>query len=540
MKKGIALLLAAVMLLTLIALPAAAEETKTLTVWTAENLRIEDWNTNEMTLWLEEKLGCNLEIIPLTASADYNTKVNMALTAGKVKDLPDVIIGAFSDANVWEWAQAETILPLTAYYADPALAVEINIAKERTGVDYPKQITSPDGNIYSVAMLNQSYSNEYPAKMWYSSSWLEALGATVPTTTDEFCALLRRVHETDLNGNGKNDEIGLAGTFGTVAGFNYTYWFEYLMNAFVYAGDTQYRTVTDGTVALAYTTDAWKEGLKYIRQMFAEGLIAPETLTMSVDQFRALMNNEDMVVFSLNYFAPDMLDAGGDRALEYVYGEPLTGPAGLKYATYEPSVANPRFLVTANCSDPELAFKLGDLMSSEYIGISQRWGSEGKDWDYIANVPNAENYVANVSSFPVCFVAYHDNLFWGGSEVTNQSWRQTGPFVRQYGIYCGMGIDPATTDEYTIRNGLACTLYQEGGYHPAQVIPKLILTTEESDQVSEIESNLKSFVDEMTAAFLSGNADIDGEWDAFQKQLEEMQAQEYLAVIQNVYDRMYR
>lgn len=543
MKKLVSFLISFILLLSCIAPGAFAssEEKTKFNLWVPENLRIENWETNSMTLILEEATGLDLEFTTLPSGADYLTKVNMALVAGNVEDLPDVIIipdsVRLTDMLVWEWAQAGAIIPLTEYYNNPEMAENINKAIEKTGVNYPQQITSPDGNIYGVATYNQSYGNEFFAKMWYSKSFLEALETEVPTTTDEYYALLQKIRNTDINGNGKADEIGLVGTFGDL---QYSGWFPFLMNPFVYAGDRNYLTVNDGQVGLAYTTEEWKEGLKYIRKFFEEGLIAPETLTMDNEQFRALMNSEDQVVFSLVYAAADMLSADGDRVTEYTYMAPLTGPKGLNYATYAQSTAKVSFVVTANCKDPEAAFRLGDMLNSELIGITQRWGAQGVEWDYIENVKNAGAYVPSVSSFPISIVAYHDTLFWGGTEITNASWRQEGPYVRQYGIACGVGIDPATTEPYTINLNEAWDLYQQGGYNPAQTIPKLIYTTEEADTIGEIESNLKTFVREKTAAFLMGNEDIDAGWDAFQQEVINIGAKTYVETVQPVYDRMYQ
>ena len=149
MRKLTAVFLTLMLTIAMLAIPALAEEGKpTLTVWVPEDLRIEDWNTNDMTLWLEEQGGFDLDIVALASGDDFKTKVNMALIAGSISDLPDVIVcanGTFSDTDVWDWAQAGAILPLTEYYNNPELAVNINEAIERCGVDYTKQITSPDG-----------------------------------------------------------------------------------------------------------------------------------------------------------------------------------------------------------------------------------------------------------------------------------------------------------------------------------------------------------------------------------------------------------
>lgn len=540
MRKLTAVFLTLMLTIAMLAVPALAEEGKpTLTVWVPEDLRIEDWNTNDMTLWLEEQGGFDLDIVALASGDDFKTKVNMALIAGSISDLPDVIVctnGTFSDTDVWDWAQAGAILPLTEYYNNPELAVNINEAIERCGVDYTKQITSPDGEIYAVATLNQSYGNEFPDKMWLSTTVLEAIGMEAPTTPDEFYEVLKAAVASDFNGNGKADEIGLLGTFSSLS---YDGWFAYLMNPFIYAGDSNYRVVEDGTVSLAYTTEAWKEGLKYIRKLFEEGLIASESLTLEDAQYKTLMNSEQQVVFATDYYAIDMI-SDSERTLDYQIAAPLKGENGTQYATFKQSVANPTFLVTANCSNPEAAFRLGDLMSSEYIGISQRWGSEGVNWDYIANVEGADAYAASVDGFDISIVAYNDSAFWGGSEVANASWRQAGPYVRHYGIACGVGIDPENTEQYTINLNGAWTLYQTGGFNPDETISKLIYTTEESDSISEIESNLLTYVNEMTASFLMGNADIDASWDSFQAELENIGASTYVEVIQGVYDRMYK
>jgi len=538
MKKLTALVLALVMVLSMASF-AAAEEKPTLTMWIKEDLRIEDYETNLMTLWLQDQLGCELDFV-VQPGTDYNTKVNMALTVGAIEDLPDIILGGntFSDANVWEWAQAETIIPLNDYLANPELAKNVEEAKVRTGVDYISQITSPDGNVYSLPNYNQSYGNEYGQKLWIYKPWLDKLGMEVPTTLEELYNVLKAVVTTDLNENGKADEVGLLGT--TLSDSTYGGWFEYLMNAFVYAGDGYYREVLDGKVSAAYTTPEWKEGLIYIKKMIDEGLVLAENLTMGNDQFKTLMNTEVNTVFAHVYAAPDMINKDLGRDVEHLGVAPMVGPAGKQYATFAPSVANPAFLITANCENPELAFKLGDLLQSAHIGITQRWGYEGLDWDYPENVEGVnEKYKPNVPGFEISLVAYSDGTFWGGTDTANSSWRQKGGLVRQYAIANGMALSLEKKDVYTEIWNDCCIMYQNGGWNPAQVIPKLIFTSDESDEVTEIQSNLLTYVQENVAAFLTGAKDIDADWDAYVAELDKIGLAKYLEVVQTVYDRMY-
>jgi putative aldouronate transport system substrate-binding protein len=82
-------------------------------------------------------------------------------------------------------------------------------------------------------------------------------------------------------------------------------------------------------------------------------------------------------------------------------------------------------------------------------------------------------------------------------------------------------------------------MYQQGGFNPAEVIPKLIFTTDESDEITEIQSNLLTYVQENIAAFLTGAKDIDADWDAYVAELDKIGLAKYLEVVQGVYDRMY-
>ena len=565
MKKLIALLLALVMMFSLVLTgcgnaepdptepPESGEQVQqpseggeaeqpaepvTLTVWVESITKVADYNNNQLTTWLEEQGNFDLQITSIP-SADFATKINMALTVGAVEELPDIIIGngkTMPAASVMDWADTGTIIPLTQYYNDPELAENINLAKERTGVDYTAQLYMPDGEIYTIGKYNQSYGNEYSAKTWIYKPWLDALGLDMPKTPEDFYNVLKAVSETDLNGNGKQDEIPYVGSsFGT----SYDKYLDFLMNAYFYAGDSVYRVVENGTVSSAVTTKEFKESLEYIRKLFQENLILSESLTLGKDQYQALMNTEEHTVFAFNHTSPSAFK-NEDVAAGYVALEPLVGPEGVQYATYSQTTASHCFIVTANCKNPEAAFKLGDLMSSEIVGITMRFGQQGVDWDYAADAKDAQNWESAYENFPLYIIAYDDNTFWAAKEPTNNSWMQTGPFVRQYGIANGLGVPKGSVSAYTQHVNEGISMYQEGGYAPEEYIVGLIYNEDESIVVSETEATLKSYIQEYIGAVMMGNKNLEGDWDLFQTELEKMGLSDYLAAVQSAYDRMYK
>jgi putative aldouronate transport system substrate-binding protein len=312
------------------------------------------------------------------------------------------------------------------------------------------------------------------------------------------------------------------------------------MNAFVYAGDGDLITITNGKAGAAYTTNEWKEGLKFIRSLFAEDLIPTEALTQDENQVRTMINQDGPTVFSFVYFNADGINADNPAGNEYFALPPLKGPAGLQYLTYQPSVANISFVVSKNCKNPDAAFRLGDLMAAEEIGIMQRFGAEGKDWDYAKNVKDLSNYAVMVPGWPLSIIAYNDATFWGGSALTNSSWRQAGPFVRAYSIANGMGNSKEAVAGRTGIHGANADMYQKGGWNPKQVIPKLIYSAEEVGEITELLTNLESYNTSMTASFLSGNRNIDSSWNEYQAELKRIGVDRAVAIIQKVYDRMYK
>lgn len=515
-----------------------SDEKITLTIAVPDNPSIEDYETNNMTLLLEEQTGFDLqfEVYP---STDYATKLNIMVMGGDT--LPDILIrsGDINDSMVFSWAQEGAIVPLTSYYEDPDISYWLHDAVERCGTDFFSQIISPDGEIYYIPQFNQSYGNEHPAKMFLYQPWLDALGMEAPTTTDEFYEVLKAVASTDLNGNGKADEIGLTG-----AGFTNANWFSLLMGSFVYTtpGGGNYLTVEDGTVGFAYQTDAWKEGLRYIRKLFEEGLMPMETLTQDLDQWRTMLSVEDDTVFAQAYTSASQVNATyTDRRNNFIAYLPLTGPDGVRTATYTPSVAQPHFMITADCENPEAAFRLGDLMCNEYYGITTRFGQEGVDWDYFDVVENKEDYVPYVAGWDIMIIVYDDATFWGTGVQQNRCWMQVGPYIRQYGIANGRAADPATVSKFDDNTSNANNLYQmTEGLSPAEVIPKLIYTVEENETASPILATLRSYVEETTASFLAGKLDIDADWDTFQNELSVIGIEQAQEIIQGVYDRMYK
>jgi len=502
-----------------------------LTIAIPSSARVLDYETNAQTLMIEEKLGVDLEFMVLP-SADYDSKLNVMIMGGE--ELPDII---FSPSGYANWIEEGVLYDLSAFYDNATFAANINAGVERSGIDLIKYITRPEGGIYCIPHFKEETYTSVQQKLWVYQPWLDALGEEVPTTMEEYYEICKKIVANDMNGNSKKDEIGITGS-------GLGPWFDCMMSSFVYAHDSNWRLIENGKISFAYTTDEWKEGLKYIRKFFADGLIPRETLSQASDQYKAIYNAATPVLFSFadwNYTGTDL-----NRREEYTVVPSLQGPSGVQYSCNLPVTPSAGAVITTDCDNPLAAFLVCDYMCSEEMSLIQRYGERGVDWDYMEDVTvgSPDQFVSTFEGYETRFYPYNMIEFWNSTEAQNKCYRQVGPMILDMNLTAGAGVwigaeDPtvkklAELELITAEAALAC--YKD---QPKEVIDYAPMTTDENDDAADIKSALNSYVQEMTCAFLSGEKDIDAEWDAYLKELEVIGYKDYLDMLQKAYDRAH-
>jgi hypothetical protein len=123
------------------------------------------------------------------------------------------------------------------------------------------------------------------------------------------------------------------------------------------------------------------------------------------------------------------------------------------------------------------------------------------------------------------------------SDIQNQHWRQTGPFIRQYAIALGL------VSEDNPLETMARIASIQGEYTdkiPEERIEKFIFDEEESNLVTEPMTNLITYVNESMALFITGGKDLDSDWDSYLQELKTIGLDTVLETAQKVYDRMYK
>lgn len=524
MKKLLSLLLCLMLCMSLMPV-AMAEEPVHLTIGVPTRASVIDYETNAMTLALEEECNIDMEFVVFTAN-EMLEKVNVMIQAGG-DDLPDVLLfsGAPSNSAIYSWAQNGAILPITEYIKDEAKASNFLTSMNNSGTDLIPMMTMPDGEIYYLPGYARSLGNEYPSKNWIYQPWLDKLGLEQPTDAESLYNVLKAFKEQDPNGNGQADEIPLMGYAGGTA-----YLLRSLLSMFVDVGSsTDWISVKDGQLTASYTTEEYREGLRYIKKLVDEGLFSPLTFTQDEPQFKAILAQEDVVVgMSVKPSLAASMDATTIRRVEYAPMGPLAMADGTVVTPYNPTQALAMMVITSNCENVDAAFRLGDMMCSEKYTVWNRWGE--KDVDWVVPAEGAEAMYASLGYEP--YLQETGTIVWG--QPQNKTYYSVGPYVRGYEIPAGMvwNGDP-THGEYIIATAMPYYI----GKGPAEYISTLIYTEDENEIIAEPQTTINTYVAEARAQFITGALDIENDWDAYLNELYNNELAAVLEVMQAAYDR---
>lgn len=536
LKSMISLLMVCALALTCsagsLSVACADEEPVKLTIAIMQDSAVENYDTNYMTNLIEKDCNVELEFIYFPSAVD-DAKSKLSIMANSGDELPDIVMMSLTSQEAQQYGSAGIFIPLNAYLDDAAMTPNFNQLK----AEYPEDIeaitnaiTSADGNIYSLFDWAPEDWNFTPFRCWINQSWLKALNLEMPTTTQELKEVLTHFANDDPNGNGLKDEIALTGS---PAGWGtYTPW--YLMNAFEFYNGGLALAEDGKTVIAPFTTDKWKAGLEYMKELVDLGVLDPAMFTMDDTSFRALLDSDPNVVgcvcaggwgyWSNSFSNPNFLDM--------TLIAPMEGPYGTDYAFYSPYSPGLCYFITADCKNPDVAMKVGDWFLSTEHSLTVRYGEQDVDWSIDPEIC-AQRVALYGGQGYECKIAILNNIW--AETVSNKSWHQVGPRYTNLAYYRGKDaliVDGDSRDaDY---RALAGVYYADN--HP-KALPNLIYLDSELEAIAEPTANIGTFVSNQLAEFVTGNRPL-SDWDSYLAELEGQGLNVWIETAQTAYDRM--
>ena len=499
------------------------DERITMTAFVPSGAEVDDWQDNDFIRYLEDKTNIYLEL-ETAAGTEALQKRNLLLASG---DYPEIFITGFSKSEYQFYGSQGVFLPLND------LIAEYGINARKAFADYPlaqDNLTMPDGTIYALPDINDCFHCAYAQKMWIYRPWLDKLGLEMPATTEEFKEVLIAFRDRDPNGNGIKDEIPLSGAIsGWFAGVD-----GFLLNSFVYShgnlAEKELRMfIENGKITAAFAEPGWREGLRYMNDLYSEGLLSGDAFVQDYNQYLQLGENPDVVILGAGTAGHNgvftQFHSESGRWLDYTVVPPLAGPDGTRFARYNPVYGVGEWTITDRAAHPEAALRLGDAFYEWDLVLHSSHGREGIEWVW------AEPGEIGINGRQAVWKALVE--YGGGGR--SSWWDQRGPQSRSRDFRLGEVRKEGPS--------LSVILYEEtrDKMEPYQVntdmiVPPLPFAEDAAAEIIDLESSLSNYVTEMIARFTIGDADIETEWNDYLAELDRIGLPRYIELMQEAYD----
>ena len=402
--------------------------------------------------------------------------------------------------------------------------------------EWKRQILTRDGKLYAAPDFNVCYHCMYSQRAWINTDWLSSLGLDMPVTTDEFKQTLVAFKEQDANGNGDpNDEIPMSSA---IDGWN-TQLYGFFMNPFIYSNGQDLINVDPSTDKVYYapTKDEFREGLRYLNDLYVSGLLDPAAFTQNVDTMKQKNEAGDATIVGVNPDGalPAILGyAVSQRFKEYSVLPPLEGPTGLRQTPYFTSGAGTGLgAITSSAKDPALILRWLDWMYSLEGTIMGDIGQENVNW----RPGIAENGEIDFRGNPAkYFTIVNPDVYdftWTGRFPSNRSKE-----YRESMSVAGNSLDWRASESGDLELQLfqCAEIYEQYAVDKAEILPKLAIDPDMVTDYTLKKTGINDYFKESFARFVVGDLSLDNDWDSFQQMLSQLGLEDYLAITQEAYD----
>lgn len=459
---------------------------------------------------IEEATGVSIDW-QVYYNADWAEQKSLLLASG---DLPDAFWGSICLTDTDVNQNKSYFVELTdliannmpnlnkAFEAEPSLR---SIATDR------------DGKIYSLPK-KLPFRPQVSDAMYINQKWLDALKLEVPTTYEELEAVLEAFVTGDPNGNGEADEFGYSSVQNLGGDLRHIMApFGTMVARDVGKHGTNFMALDDaGNAIFMPVQENYKEGVKWVQNLYAKGLLDPECFTQDDSMVTAKTKDPNGslsgIVFGWTADAQVSVNAA-----DYTLVPALAGPDGKRYAEHNSAfLDNSRneLLVTTKCADPEKLLTWADAFYTNEASMQTFYGSisDGKiaekDGKYEVLVPE------------------------DGSSLDTSAWSFS---MRDFGPKY---MEPSFQDKVSMPtdqgDGVKLAEDEVNLDYLVTPFPVCAYTEEQTTQMATLTTNIYEYISSQYAHWVVDGG-IDEEWDAYIQQLDAMGLQDLLAIQLDAY-----
>ncbi len=469
---------------------------------------------NEMTFIKDMEELTNVHIEWITAPTEgFTDRLGLMWSSG---EYPDAVLGG----------QTSLPDPAPELYQDGAVLAWNELIDQympnfkENCADFFPQITYPDGNIYVLPRITANYyAQNNPVTI--STKWLENVGMEMPTTIDEFTAVLRAFKEQDANGNGKTDDEIPYSSYSNS-------WYNAISMITGAFGLPASKTplVVDGEVIDPNVQDGMKEAVKYLAMLYSEELIDLEIFTQDSNSYGAKAKETPTRIGVTATWRRGTSYGDAVAVEEFIPLPALVGPNGHKGIAGEYSNVQCEnvMYITSACEYPEVLARWVDTLYDPFYSYLAGYGAlnesvfmaqeEGK-WYRKTPAPDGFETLADYVN-----VAHlqHIPQVWTRDMSTKYIWTDPNETVA-FSNYDKPDLDAA----------------YEGAYFQKFPSGKLF-TAEMQEELDLLATDIQKYQKETICRWICGQGDVEAEWADYLATLESMDHARYIEIYQQAFD----
>lgn len=498
--------------------PASGEETGvTLSYWVNMDsnvaTRIQSYNEVAMYKQREKDSGVHINFLH-PANGQAKEQFNLMIAS---RDLPDMIEYSWTNyqGGVQRAIDDGVIVALNDYmeYA-PNFNKALTDKNELSPV-YKKGSLTDQGKYYGFTTLNTGDYRIFSGPA-IRKDWLDELGLEVPETIDEWTTALKAFKEK------KGAAAPMTGMLNTLVTGS--------VSPFVGAFGIGSRWYLDnGKVKYGPMQDNYKDFLALLNSWYKDGLLDRDISTNQQTLIDAKIINGDSGALVNAY-----LGSGLGRYLKQMQSEnkqynlvgtpyPVSKKGDVnRFPAMEGDVMNSSTVaITTACNDVKAAVEWMDYWYSDEGYMLLNFGIEGETYDMVDGKPV---YKDTILKNPDGLSINEALLLDCRATAPVPGFKQAPEYLEQYYEF-PQQLDALKTWVYNVEEGRKTLL------------PNIMPTLEESDEIASVVTDLNTYVNEMLWKFITGEQSLD-KFDDFRNTVNKnFNMKRYSEIMQNQYDR---
>lgn len=491
--------------------PLKEEVTLTFMVQGAEDTSFKT-KIAENKLWKRIKEETNVNVNFQFLGTNPQEKLTLLINSG---DYGDVLIGGpvLNYISASRYFASGIFKDLTDYVNKDCMPNLYKYIEERPEI--LGMISGVNGEIYTLPVIQGYEGMALESPIWINKAWIDKLGLSVPTTIDEFTNVLRAFKTGDPNGNGVQDEIpylvSKAREFYSLEAI-YGCWGMAFKN-----GELDgFSQVVDGKVRFGPLLDEYKQAVTYQSMLYKEGLMWNECFTASSSTGASKLMSDICVVgcFTSNTVATTRYTD------EYICLPPprVEGYEPCWYVNPSTVASKDRFYVTNKCKYTEVVCKFMDLFYDTENGFELEFGTQEEGRWYTneegKKVVRDDLTIDETNAINTKTPALQDLVerFIHAVDYSNVVYRE----LDQY---------------YTVWE-----TYKKANVLNHELWPRPYFANEDANKIYQLTTDIFYQVDTYRARWITGEGDINKEWDTYVAKLHQLGVEDMVKLMQKSYD----